>query len=404
MDTLPPEIISEIFSHFVKKRVAIPRREEEDGPLVLATVCRTWLQICFSTPSLWASVVIRDAVEWDWKDDVPLRFLERWLSRAKTHPLDITIYAPSSELSRVYPILSQYSTQWQRFAFLLDDDFPTDMFYGRVSALTTLELFLDEDILVKCSTFSEAPSLREVTLRSLPSEPLQVILLPWIQLTHLKLGGYRSLHDSLEILQETPNLEVLDIKVEDEPTATSLQPTLARLHTFIFSFGDNGTMLDHLILPALKTIELGGLRTAGLSRLLALGTRSAWCPRSLRLSYTDLEISNLCFRGLPSLEKVFIHYVNLAPLVKLLTTDDDFLPALYAMTIEDCLAEISSSALADMLSSRWHGKREGIARLKSFHLCFSHSAGITSRKLDEIKVRVRPFTEEGLDVAIAIRG
>jgi len=95
-------------------------------------------------------------------------------------------------------------------------------------------------------------------------------------------------------------------------------------------------------------------------------------------------------------------------LVELLTSDNNFLPSLRSMTIHagGGSTEVSSSALAEMLASRWHGDREGVARLKSFHLSFFHLSmlrNVMASVFEEIRTRVLPLTEEGLVVVIRIK-
>jgi hypothetical protein len=106
------------------------------------------------------------------------------------------------------------------------------------------------------------------------------------------------------------------------------------------------------------------------------------------------ETSTLCLRNLPSLEKVEIlqpsAYIgsreHFSLLIELLSSDDQFLPALCEITIK-LPTKISLPALADMLVSRWRGHREGVAKLKSFHLAFSHSAEITASAFHELTSR-----------------
>lgn len=51
--TLPPEIVSEIFVHFIP---VYPRRPRLCSPLILAQICRPWREITFSAPRLWRAV------------------------------------------------------------------------------------------------------------------------------------------------------------------------------------------------------------------------------------------------------------------------------------------------------------------------------------------------------------
>ncbi|KAJ7336345.1 hypothetical protein DFH08DRAFT_1018692, partial [Mycena albidolilacea] len=411
----PPEITTEIFSHYVDKPHDISWKN--GGPLVLNRVCQGWREICLSTCSLWASVMLIND-HWNWDEEIDLRFLQRWISRAGSHPLDLFVvptppgsFSPSQfsyhldQLSKLLPILCPYSSQWRTLQIMLymPNTFSLDMVHGRVASLTNLSLSMypgDKAV----TAFRDAPSLRRVTLASpgpLASPGTQSIVLPWTQLTHLTLLNI-FLEKCLEILKETPNLEVLDVNIPRRRDSPPLVLRLAHLHTFT-SRDSRYNLLNYLTLPSIQTLQLYHLPTDGPARLLELGIRSAWSPRVIRLDGVAAETANLCLRNLPSLEKVEIsnQHPSFDPgeLVEFLASDDQFLPALRELTIT-CLAEISHSALADMLVSR--GQRKAVARLKSFHLAFTYNAEITASALDELTSRVRPLIEEGLDVQVTL--
>ncbi|KAJ7241037.1 hypothetical protein B0H12DRAFT_1074619 [Mycena haematopus] len=409
--TLPTEITAEIFSHYVGKRHDIRRRDA--GPLLLASVCKSWSEICLSTCSLWASVFISwDRIEDGW--DVPLPPVQRWFSRAGSYPLDIFVSVHRGALSGILSYLSQHSTQWRSFGFTfhLSSSVLDDLIPGQIPFLTELEIFGVPTTSGSGSTlltaFREASSLRKVQLSN---ASLEVIHLPWIQLTHFIAGGY--LAECIEILNETPNLEVLDITIRaPHLIRRSLEVTLPHLLTFKCSDeGGEGILLDYLTLPALRTIEISALESDGVSRFLQLGVRSAWSLRSIRVAAMEYAESILCLRSLPSLEEVEIEIWEsgdkLTMLVELLTIDNGFLPALRSMTIRagGGSTEASSSALAEMLASRWQGNRKGVAKLESFHLSFFHLSmlrNITASLFEELRTRVVPLTEEGLDVVMRV--
>ncbi|KAJ7700576.1 hypothetical protein B0H14DRAFT_766728 [Mycena olivaceomarginata] len=352
----PPEITIEIFSHYVDKPHDISWKN--GGPLVLNRVCRNWREICLSTCSLWASVMLIND-HWNWNEEIDLRFLQRWISRAGSHPLDLfvvptppsTFPGPlfpshishhSDQLLKLLPILCPYSSQWRTLQIMLysPNAFPLDIVHGRVASLTNLTLsMLPGDKAV--TAFRDAPSLRRVTLAIPGTQP---IVLPWTQLTHLTLLNV-SLEKCLEILKETPNLEVLDVNIPRFWEPPPLVLRLAHLNTFAFR-DSQCDLLDCLTLPSLQTLQLYHLLTDDPARLLELGIRSAWSLRVIRLDGVAAETVNLYLRNLPSLEKVEIsnlpHVFDPRELVEFLASDDQFLPALRELTIT-CLAEISHS-------------------------------------------------------------
>ncbi|KAJ7839598.1 hypothetical protein B0H14DRAFT_2787167, partial [Mycena olivaceomarginata] len=400
---LPPEITAEIFSHYVHKPHDIANNI--DGPLVLTRVCRRWREICQSTCSLWASVFLHGE-DMDWDDEKYFPFLERWLSRAGSHPLDLIIFKTwPKEIHRPFALLLQHSSQWRSLTLWLDpsNPFQNDMIHGRVSSLVKLSIdMLDSDGHAAVTAFSEAPSLREVRLANLG--PLQWIALPYPQLTHLDISGIR-LQKCVEILKATTNLEVLDVCRLQVPQVSGPSPplplTLGHIHTLSLRTIAQGALFDHLTLPGLRTLSLNELGNQCISQFLNLIIRSSPSLKSLRLKSMQYAASTRCLRGIP----LFLPKPgNPALLVELLTTDDQFLPALCEITITSCPREISSSALVEMLASRAHGTREGVARLKLFHLSFSRTrhSGIAPSTVDEINNRVRAFVEEGLDVKVTL--
>ncbi|KAF7348441.1 Beta-lactamase domain-containing protein [Mycena venus] len=402
--TLPTEIAGDIFSDYVGKAHDI--RQRDSGPLVLISVCQRWREIGLSTCSLWASVSLLITSKCRWNDAKHFPLFELWLFRAGSHPLDISVSAPNGTPSRMLSFLSRYSAQWRSFAFFFHPSEAAvldDLIHGYIPYLAKLDIsgIPDGSGPVLLNAFREAPSLREV---SLSHAALQSVSLPWIQLTHLKING--SLFRCMKILKETPNLQVLDLEIDLQiPSSlpTSLRVTLAHLHTFTFCFGFEGTVLDHLALPALRAVELSFLNSDGVARLLTMGARSAWSPRVIHLASMTSERSILCLGSLPSLEEVKLTTSdNLTPLLKLFTDDDHFLPALRSLTIQ-CERPYPvvppTSTFAAMLASRWHRNREGVAPLTRFHLSFPHGRIMTSA-IEELRTTVRPLMEEGLDVVI----
>ncbi|KAJ7470992.1 hypothetical protein FB451DRAFT_324350 [Mycena latifolia] len=86
--TLPTEIVSEIFTHFVPVYPACPPLVGLLSPSTLGQVCRKWRQIAISTPSLWRAI----RLDLDNRINRPtqLRLLDTWLERSRTSPLSIS--------------------------------------------------------------------------------------------------------------------------------------------------------------------------------------------------------------------------------------------------------------------------------------------------------------------------
>ncbi|KAF8189988.1 hypothetical protein K438DRAFT_1832445 [Mycena galopus ATCC 62051] len=406
--SLPPEITSKIFTHYVhdpnigRWRRCIPGR----GPLTLASVCRSWRGICFSTRPLWASLRIYPARSWVMDDF--LHLLKCWLQRAGNHPLDLQLFecGPGSTMTvKIFSVISHYSSQIRTLAFSLDApfSFPNPEIVGRLPLLTKLAVNIlaeHDSPPVLTTAFSNAPRLREVRLSG---ASLQWITLPWIQLTHLEFSD-ESVSKCLQVLKDTSNLEVLEIylpSMDMEPLPPQ-HLTLPHLHTLKFSYDREGRLLERLVLPALKTIHLTSLEGEGLSRLRSLCVRSECSLDSVHLAGMSTDSSTRCLRSLPSVTKVelqgqFDHALS-NKLVEVLYESRTFLPALHTLTLRECGTEISPSLLAAMLASRSSGAPEEMAKLESFRLFFSRNA--PHEYVEDTRALLRPLIDAGLEVFI----
>ncbi|KAJ7918329.1 hypothetical protein B0H13DRAFT_296024 [Mycena leptocephala] len=81
--TLPNEIVSEIFIHFLPLRPLCPPLTGRLSPTTLTQICRRWRQVAQATPELWRAILFAD-------DRIPLeeQFLifDLWLSRSRGYP------------------------------------------------------------------------------------------------------------------------------------------------------------------------------------------------------------------------------------------------------------------------------------------------------------------------------
>ncbi|KAJ6509101.1 hypothetical protein DFH09DRAFT_1199151 [Mycena vulgaris] len=371
--TLPPEITTHIFSHCVYDPHIGHARVPGYGPLPLASVCRRWRDICLSTGALWASLRVYPARYSRGDIDNLIGLLRRWHSRAGNHPLDLRLFS-SHYTSQIFSAISQYSHQWMALGLTLEMpfSFPNEVVWGRIPSLTTLVITVlnepqDEPVMI--TAFRDAPSLREAELSG---ASLEWISLPWIQLARLELSD-QSLSECVDILKETPNLEVL---VVSHMFTLRLQTTppvlLPKLHTLRFTYDPDGMLLNQLALPALETLELTALNRA--SRVLELGLRSAWPLRSIQLMNMTSDTTIACLRALPSsITAVHVHNDEWRPhdwdpLFELLANDDEFLPALCALTLAGLADGISTATLMGMLASRRNGTRQGVTNLESVRL------------------------------------
>ncbi|KAJ7627939.1 hypothetical protein DFH06DRAFT_725282 [Mycena polygramma] len=402
--TLPPEITSQIFSHYIDEPHVGRTRTPGHGPLTLASVCRHWRDLCLSLRSLWSCLRIYPA---DFRADVLLPFLHCWLQRAGNHPLDLQVFGsgPGRTTQKILSGLSQYSSQFRTLSITLDRPFylPDAEIRGKIPSLAKLavNIIAERDLPVLLTAFSDAPRLRDVRLSG---ASLEWISLPWAQLTKLDFS-HESTSSCVEILRETPNLEVLIVDANGDTRVVQPPPlTLSRLHTLDLTYAREALLLDHLALPALKCIHLATLDDEGVSRFLALAARSDWVLKSMHLASMTTASYIQCLHPMPSLKEVdiqqlweFTSELTMLEFFQLLQADNTFLPALRTLTLRDFGGDIS---LAKMLISRCT-EENGVAKLETFRIFFSPIAlQVEQGLLREIEPLLRPLRNAGLHVVV----
>ncbi|KAJ7661934.1 hypothetical protein DFH06DRAFT_1191069 [Mycena polygramma] len=232
--TLPNEIVSEIFVHFLPPRPLCPSLRGTDSPTFLASICRKWREIALDTPTLWRAIPIT-LYATDTAFQRQHCMLEDWLERSRSGPLSIRIHR--SWRSRPRPrqtavILKVPSlghrTRWEHLTlFLVDPDLVISD--DPMPLLSHLDVYLNTH---KAFTLPPAPRLRTVTLNAAAASSLT---LPWVQLTSVTLRGVHPAQCT-PILQQTLNVVHCELRF-DQP------------------FGGDSEHPD-LLLPSLKSLAL----------------------------------------------------------------------------------------------------------------------------------------------------
>ncbi|KAF8150378.1 hypothetical protein K438DRAFT_1865723 [Mycena galopus ATCC 62051] len=183
--TLPTDITSEIFTHFLPSTLPI---------------CRQWRQIAVATPGLWRAISFNENYY-----SIPfaqqLHLGQLWLARSRSYPLSVQfgdLHAPDT--AQIFKAITPHRTRCEYLDLILS---PSEIcaFQGPMPILRHLTLMMHYD-LHDVVTFSPAPLLRSATLR-IPS-PLDLTL-PWGQLTSLTLNSaYR--FEYVAILRQTCTL------------------------------------------------------------------------------------------------------------------------------------------------------------------------------------------------------
>ncbi|KAL0064020.1 hypothetical protein AAF712_009088 [Marasmius tenuissimus] len=95
INTLPPELLTEIFAYFLPTRDDVAMNSTPDVPYLLTflSVCKYWRHASLRTPYLWSTILMVSPTL-----TRPDTMVKQWLERSATHPLTlILVLSPSSE-------------------------------------------------------------------------------------------------------------------------------------------------------------------------------------------------------------------------------------------------------------------------------------------------------------------
>ncbi|KAJ6456439.1 hypothetical protein C8R45DRAFT_578346 [Mycena sanguinolenta] len=196
--TLPNEITSEIFVHFLPIFPDAPPLTGLASPTTLTHVCHKWRAIALTTPALWR------AIRLCYKDRMRgyqlQRIADTWISRSGSCPLSIEIDLGG------YDFLPPLFTETMAIAVtrsehlgLCDVTPHPHPKIGPMPFLRSLDLMFEPNDEVH--TY-DAPQLRSVLLQGF-SAPC--VVLPWAQLTWLNLNRIE-IKPCISILRQTPSL------------------------------------------------------------------------------------------------------------------------------------------------------------------------------------------------------
>ncbi|KAJ7356453.1 hypothetical protein DFH08DRAFT_802499 [Mycena albidolilacea] len=270
--TLPNEITSEIFIHFLPNYPSWPPLTGPDSPTLLAQICREWRDIALETPAL-----------------------------SRCSPLSLELNGHAIDPLRVTELVSalvSHRSRWERlivYNFSLSHLLAMD---GPMPLLRTLELYTDDPNIEV--SFLEAPLLRTVVLWDTSSE---TVALPWAQLTSLTLS-HVSPEYCAPILRQTSNLVHCALEFCEYPEAVDfLDVTLPYLHSLTLDGrGARGEYLEMLIVPALRNLQIlnAYLEPEYIPTLAAFVAKSGCKLQNLRITYADSAFEHYFCKAFPS--------------------------------------------------------------------------------------------------------
>ncbi|KAJ7356457.1 hypothetical protein DFH08DRAFT_459284 [Mycena albidolilacea] len=296
--TLPNEITTEIFIHFLPNYPSGPPLTGPESPTLLAQICREWRDLALATPALWRAIALSDS---------PIPFEHQvhlcnlWLRRSQCSPLSLDLYGYHAShplhMTELVSALVSHRQHWERLIvndFLLSHLLVMD---GPMPLLRTLEVYTDDlDIQV---SFLEAPLLRTVVLWGAATE---TVALPWAQLTSLTLSHVSSQSCAL-ILRQTSNLVRCMLEFRERPKAVDLlDVTLPYLHSLTLDGPDTEEYLETFIVPALCNLRIlnSYLELEYIPTLAAFVAKSGCKLQNLRITYADSAFEHYFRKAFPS--------------------------------------------------------------------------------------------------------
>ncbi|KAJ7280817.1 hypothetical protein C8J57DRAFT_1174439 [Mycena rebaudengoi] len=286
--TLPTEITSEIFVHFLPPYPERPLSAGPTSPELLAQICRAWREIALSTPRLWRAIELSPPTRSPTKT---LDLLRTWVSRSKDCPLLISLQS-STQLLKVDFIqaIIPHSERWEYIDFflpvrslrLIGADFP--MLRSMNLGPTDVE---NTGLLDAIPPLINAPLLKQVAL-SYSFGPAD-IQLPWSQLTSFSVY-FLSPIECTEILQHSAALREFRCDCLEGEVPGNIFPVVPLRHLHSLKFGDgmgHQKVLEVFTTPALQHLSIPDHSDDAIPTINALILRSHCTLASLLILHTN---------------------------------------------------------------------------------------------------------------------
>ncbi|KAJ7498048.1 hypothetical protein B0H11DRAFT_1998416 [Mycena galericulata] len=157
--TLPYEILSEIFTHFLPEYPLCAPTTGLLSPIQLTHICRQWRDMALSTPTLWRAISISLNSN---------EMVEMWLARSRSCPVSIEMTQVWDSIDEfamkplIQAILS-YCNRWEHLNFVIPHRF-LPLCKGSMPFLRDLRIRLLSDYSQPALVFQDAPRLSTITL------------------------------------------------------------------------------------------------------------------------------------------------------------------------------------------------------------------------------------------------
>ncbi|KAF7377780.1 F-box domain-containing protein [Mycena sanguinolenta] len=187
--TLPNEIVSEIFIHFLP---AYPYPSPLVGrlsPTVLTHVCRQWKEISLATPALWQAISYPRHLG-DHQGQL-LQILKSWLDRSGDLPLSFFMepfkFSESALSDECLAALILHRQRWEYVTLAVASEADVQFIPGTMPLLRQIEIeaWANMNSTPSPIRFDQVPRLRSITFWKIYCAPDDIF--PWSQLTSLTL-------------------------------------------------------------------------------------------------------------------------------------------------------------------------------------------------------------------------
>lgn len=419
--TIPPEILSEIFSHCLVDNTEIV--DVAKAPLLLTFACSRWRTVAISTPRLWSSVRVTRGV-------VSMEMLQTWLLRSCDIPLTLAVNATclgDYDVCLCIKTLIPHCRRWQDVKFILPGPLLSMLgaVAGSVPLLQKVHIGTTESTIPFLDAFEVAPMLCDVTFeKNLPPMSLR---LPWRQLKRcdMLVAG-----DWLYVIQRSSDLVYCRLDCTGRKSLTTVLPVTPILQTRLRSLQlavkervDLENIMDSITAPALDELEIKqenhSLFFKGAQvHLSSFLTRSGCTIRCLRLDEVTIFEDELiaCLQQLPLLADLKLcvtwekclkrrfHAITSAVMGQLTHRESGHIlvPKLKHLALTAAF-EFDDQAILDMVQSRWgHVELDCIESIEeSTHLesvCLKFCREVRPETIAQMAL----WRDEGLDLEVNV--
>ncbi|KAJ6472766.1 hypothetical protein C8R47DRAFT_1199902 [Mycena vitilis] len=261
--TLPNEIVSEIFVHFLPLYPKCPESIGVYSPTVLTKICSKWREIALATPALWRAVSVCMSGEKILlrmcRRNIPferqLRTSNIWLGRSRCSPLSVKLITDDGQIRSAETFATVLNTQarWEHLKLSSVGDLPAT---GEAMPLLRYLHLKRRKSGPTIFALREAPLLRTVVI---DIEEIVNVILPWTQLTSASLRTQSSTQ-CLRILRQT--IALVHCKLDlifDTETDQLIEIPLPCLESLVLDHPWDepscGGFLNCFIVPELQSLQ-----------------------------------------------------------------------------------------------------------------------------------------------------